>query len=129
MPHGPLRKVLFTSAAAVALLLSACQVGPDFHTPAPPMATAGYVKGGLPAAIAPDQRLAAGADVPARWWEAYGSPELNALMDQAIKASPDIESATAALRSEAARASASLIWAISEACWMAAAATFAVRAR
>ena len=28
-------------------------------------------------------------DVPARWWEAYGSPELNALMDQAIKASPE----------------------------------------
>src|ERR1700748_1066810 len=98
MPHGPLPKVLFTSAAA-ALLLSACQVGPDFHTPAPPSAAAGYVEGGLPAAIAPDQRLAAGADVPARWWEAYGSPELNALMDQAIKARPDIESAQAALRS------------------------------
>jgi NodT family efflux transporter outer membrane factor (OMF) lipoprotein len=57
------------------------------------------VAGGLPGAVAPDQRLASGADVPARWWEAYGSPELNALMDQAIKASPDIESATAALRS------------------------------
>ena len=98
MPHGPLYKVLFTSAAA-ALLLSACQVGPDFHTPAPPSAAAGYVQGGLTAAIAPDQRLTAGADVPARWWEAYGSPELNALMDQAIKASPDIESATVALRS------------------------------
>src|ERR1700744_5666960 len=98
MPQGSLHKVLFSSSAA-ALLLSACQVGPDFHTPAPPSAAAGYVQGGLPKSLAPDQRLAAGADVPARWWEAYGSPELNALMDQAIKASPDIESTTAALRS------------------------------
>ncbi len=88
-----------TTAAAAALILAACQVGPDFHGPAPPSAAAGYAAGGLPTAIAPDQRLAAGADVPARWWEAYGSPELNALMEQAIRASPDIESAQAALRS------------------------------
>ena len=85
-------------AAAAALPLAACQVGPDFHGPAAPSGAAGYAAGGLPA-IAADQRLASGADVPARWWEAYGSPELNALMDQAIKASPDIESAEAALRS------------------------------
>src|ERR1700761_4284559 len=98
MPKGSLHKVLFSSAAA-ALLLSACQVGPDFKGPAAPSATAGYTPGGLPTAIAPDQRLASGADVPGRWWEGYGSPELNALMDQAIKASPDIESAEAALRS------------------------------
>jgi NodT family efflux transporter outer membrane factor (OMF) lipoprotein len=40
-----------------------------------------------------------GQDVPARWWEAYGSPPLNALMDQALAASPDVQSAQAALRS------------------------------
>jgi len=96
------RHGLGRSAAAAALvwpimLLSACQVGPDFHAPGPPSAAAGF--GALPSQIAPDQRLTAGGDVPARWWEAYGSPELNALMDQAIKASPDIESAQAALRS------------------------------
>ena len=90
-----------TAAAAFTLTtvtLAACQVGPDFHGPAAPSAATGYTAGGLPA-IAPDQRLVSGADVPARWWEAYGSPELNTLMDQAIKASPDIESAEAALRS------------------------------
>lgn len=97
--HSPLQRTFGPSAVAAALLLSACQVGPDFHSPASPSAAAGYVPGGLRAAIAPDQRLTAGADVPARWWEVYGSPELNALMDQAIKASPDIESAKAALRS------------------------------
>jgi NodT family efflux transporter outer membrane factor (OMF) lipoprotein len=97
--RSPLHSLLRRSTAAAALLVSACQVGPDFQSPAPPSADAGYVRGGVPAAIAPDQRLAAGADVPARWWEAYGSPELNALMDQAIAASPDVESAKAALRS------------------------------
>ena len=96
-PAVSIRALRLTTAAA-ALTLAACQVGPDFHGPAAPSGAAGYAAGGLPA-IAPDQRLIPGADVPARWWEAYGSPELNALMDQAIKASPDIESAEAALRS------------------------------
>jgi len=99
-PAASIRTLSLTAAAAAALLtLAACQVGPDFKGPAAPSATAGYAAGGLPTAIAPDQRLASGGDVPGRWWEAYGSPELNALMDQAIKASPDIESAEAALRS------------------------------
>jgi NodT family efflux transporter outer membrane factor (OMF) lipoprotein len=99
-PAASLRILRLTSAAAAAaLVLAGCQVGPDFHgAPAPP-AAAGYAAGGLPTAIAPDQRLASGADVPARWWEAYGSPELDALVDQAVKASPDIASAEAALRS------------------------------
>src|SRR3954470_12272419 len=91
-------RIASPSAAGAALLLCACQVGPNFQAPVPSSA-AGYAPGGLPASIAPDQRLVAGGDVPARWWEAYGSAELNALMDQVIKASPDIESAKAALRS------------------------------
>ena len=94
----PLRTLRLTATAA-ALTLAACQVGPDFHGPAAPSGAAGYAAGGLPTAITPDQRLASGADVPAHWWEAYGSAELNALMEQAIKASPDIQSAEAALRS------------------------------
>jgi NodT family efflux transporter outer membrane factor (OMF) lipoprotein len=94
------RRVL--TVAAAASLLAACQVGPNFTSPSAPLAS-GY--GALPTSIAPmtagapAQRLVSGADVPARWWEAYGSAELDVLMDQAIKASPDIESATAALRS------------------------------
>jgi NodT family efflux transporter outer membrane factor (OMF) lipoprotein len=104
-PRLPALARLMMTTAAVGLALAGCQVGPDFHGPPPPSATAGYVKGGLPSTIAssvpgaPAQRLQAGADVPARWWEAYGSPGLNALVDEAIKASPDIESAEAALRS------------------------------
>ncbi len=69
----PSTKRLSQSAMAAALFLSACQVGPNFQAPAPSQA-AGYAPGGLPTAIAPDQRLTAGGDVPARWWEAYGSP-------------------------------------------------------
>jgi NodT family efflux transporter outer membrane factor (OMF) lipoprotein len=87
-------------ATATALAVAGCQVGPEFHAPAAP--DGGYVQGTLPTAIGAaqgSQRLAAGADVPARWWEAYGSPQLNALVDQAVKASPDLQSAEAALRS------------------------------
>ena len=102
-PSVSIRTLRLTAAgAAVALTataLAACQVGPRLPWPGGASATAGYAAGGLPTAIAADQRLQPGADVPARWWEVYGSPELNALMDQAIKASPDIASAEGALRS------------------------------
>jgi NodT family efflux transporter outer membrane factor (OMF) lipoprotein len=90
-----------------AVLLSAL-AGCAHYEPAaapPPPATAGYGQGALAAAIAPTapgapaQSLTPGGDVPARWWEAYGSPQLNALIERAVAASPDLQSAQAALRS------------------------------
>ena len=106
MPHslrarlltGPARPLLMGAAA---LGLAGCQVGPNFQAPPAP-AIAGYTQGPLPAAIeagGSGQRFAAGLDVPAKWWEAYGSADLDALMDQALKASPDLAAAQAALRS------------------------------
>ena len=93
-----------TIAAVLLPVLAACAHYEPAVAP-PPAAAAGYERGALPAAIAPAapgapaQRLASGADVPARWWEAYGSPQLNALVERAVAASPDLESARAALRS------------------------------
>jgi NodT family efflux transporter outer membrane factor (OMF) lipoprotein len=36
--------------------------------------------------------------VDAQWWRAFGSPELDAMVDEALKANPDLKSADAALR-------------------------------
>jgi NodT family efflux transporter outer membrane factor (OMF) lipoprotein len=74
--------------------LAGCAVGPNFHTPAPPASNA-YTSDTPPAIDG--QRLIPG-QVDARWWRAFGSPELDALVDEALKANPDLKSADAALR-------------------------------
>ena len=40
-----------------------------------------------------------GADVPGQWWTLFGSPALNAIVERALKANPDLQAAQAALRS------------------------------
>jgi NodT family efflux transporter outer membrane factor (OMF) lipoprotein len=87
-----------------ALALASCEVGPDFHRPAPP-SVGGYTPGPLPAETAnadtpggAGQRLTQGLDVAGRWWMLFQSTQLNALVDEALKANPDLQAAQAALR-------------------------------
>ncbi|MGB0134281.1 efflux transporter outer membrane subunit [Dokdonella sp.] len=89
---------------AAVTLFTGCAVGPDFRSPVLPE-QAGYRADDLPvstaSAEAPTgaaQRLVEGAQVPARWWEAFASAELNRRVEQALANSPDIASAQAALR-------------------------------
>jgi NodT family efflux transporter outer membrane factor (OMF) lipoprotein len=80
--------------------LAGCELGPNFHTPAPP-AVDRYTPIPLTARIdsGPDgQRFAYGAPVAAKWWTLFGSERLDALEDEALKANPDLASARAALR-------------------------------
>jgi NodT family efflux transporter outer membrane factor (OMF) lipoprotein len=100
-------KAPFLPAAAMlaASALTACAVGPDFHRPAAP-AQAGYRVAPLPAgtAAAADveggdaQRFIEGQEVAFKWWEAFGSPALNALVERALVANPNVAAAQAALR-------------------------------
>jgi len=79
--------------------LAACAVGPDFHAPAPP-ASARYAAdpdASLAAAAQP-QTVHLGADTPRDWWRAFGSARIDALVDEALRANPDLKSADAALR-------------------------------
>lgn len=92
---------------AVSVLLAAtaggCAVGPDFHRPAAP-AVAGYTPTPpAPTASAPveggqAQRLVEGQEVAGQWWTMFGSGALNELVEAALKANPDLQSAEAALR-------------------------------
>ncbi|WP_338335004.1 efflux transporter outer membrane subunit [Xanthomonas euvesicatoria] len=91
-------------ASAVAVSLAACAVGPDFQRPAPPDADR-YTANALPATtVAADaahggaQQFEPGQDVPAAWWRAFGSPQLNAVVERALRANPDLQAADAALR-------------------------------
>lgn len=74
------------------LLLSACATVPDM---------------GAPPTIAPPSSYAASASLPGdghsawpdqQWWRAYGDPQLNALIDEALSGAPDLAVAVARLR-------------------------------
>jgi NodT family efflux transporter outer membrane factor (OMF) lipoprotein len=84
-------------------ILSGCTVGPDFQAPIAP-GISSYTRVPLaPIAANPSapggqaQSLAAGADVPARWWTLFHAPALDALEEQALKANPDLAAARASL--------------------------------
>jgi NodT family efflux transporter outer membrane factor (OMF) lipoprotein len=93
----------FATLAAMAALLAACSVGPDFLRPAAPK-DAGYTPTPLPktTAAAPvqggdAQRFIEGADIRFDWWKVYRSPGLDALVEKALRANPTVESAQRAL--------------------------------
>jgi len=92
------------SALAVLLALTGCATGPDFKQPDAPQVQ-GYTKEPLPAKTASAatlggdaQQFVEGMDIPAQWWTLFNSTALNAVIEEALKASPDLQSAQAALR-------------------------------
>ncbi len=84
-------------------LLASCAVGPEFHAPAPPTISRYTPEppGSTVSASAPDgqaQRFASDLDVSGRWWTLFASPGIDRLVDRALAANPDVQSAQAALR-------------------------------
>jgi NodT family efflux transporter outer membrane factor (OMF) lipoprotein len=91
-------------ALPMLLLLSGCEVGPDFHRPAAPT-QAGYTKEPLQLQTVATrvlggdaQRFVPGGDLSGAWWTLFRSRPLNGLIDQALQANPDLQAAQAALR-------------------------------
>jgi len=98
-------KISLPACIATAGLLSACAVGPNFKTPEAPQgaafAPAGQMAPQTTAAPGPGgqaQRFVDGMDIPGQWWSLFQSPEINALIEQALANSPTLEAAQAALR-------------------------------
>jgi NodT family efflux transporter outer membrane factor (OMF) lipoprotein len=91
-------------ALPILLLLSGCEVGPDFHRPDAPK-QADYTSAPLQPQTAATavlggeaQRFAPGGDLSGAWWTLFRSRPLNDLIDQALRANPDLQAAQAALR-------------------------------
>ncbi len=85
-------------------LIAGCTVGPRYRAPAPPTVTA-YTPQPLPAETASSEGPAGNAQhfnqstaIPVDWWTAFQSPELNLMVEQALKSSPTLEQATARLK-------------------------------
>src|SRR5208282_3567799 len=86
------------------LLVFGCAVGPDFRSPSAP-AVDGYAPQPLPAQTASvdvkggeAQRFVRDMDIPGQWWTLFHSKPLNDLIEQSLKANPDLEAAKATLR-------------------------------
>jgi NodT family efflux transporter outer membrane factor (OMF) lipoprotein len=91
-------------ALTSALALGACAVvGPDFQRPPVPGATGYAMAGDQPAAVA---QLSPEARPAGAWWTAFGSPQLDATIRQALKDSPTVAEAQATLQSAQAQAAA-----------------------
>jgi NodT family efflux transporter outer membrane factor (OMF) lipoprotein len=90
--------------ALLAVLLGGCTVGPDFKAPDAPTSTR-FTESALPGqtvrAATPGgaaQQLTADRDIPGEWWDLFHSPQISALVTQALKANPDVAAAQATLR-------------------------------
>jgi len=86
------------------LVLTACAVGPNFRRPAPPKATSygtapiAGLTASTESAGGDAQRFVAGMDIPSQWWTLFKSASLNQMVEQALKANPNVGAAQAALR-------------------------------
>ncbi|AQR75743.1 efflux transporter outer membrane subunit [Sphingomonas sp. LM7] len=68
------------------LALAGCTVGPDYQRPAPSAANqAPWLEPGTPGAV------------DLAWWDAFGDPQLSALVNRALAAAPDLREAEARL--------------------------------
>ena len=90
-------------ATALSFLGSGCAVGPDFKRPSAP-ASEGYGNTALTTTGVNNlpggetQHLVPGLDLPGQWWTLFHCQPLDDLIDRALKANPDVQSAQAALR-------------------------------
>jgi NodT family efflux transporter outer membrane factor (OMF) lipoprotein len=94
----------FMAPLGAVALASGCAVGPDFHRPAAP-ALVDYTRPSLAATTASanvvggeEQRFVREQHISQQWWTLFASPALNALIENALNASPTLLAAQAALR-------------------------------
>ncbi len=98
-----MRAARLAALLACGALAGACAVGPDFHRPAAPSAAQYGARppgdtAAAPTALGEAQHFHTGLEPPQQWWTAFQSPEIDALVQRALAANPDLQAAQAALR-------------------------------
>lgn len=84
-------------------VLVGCAAGPDFKPPAPPIVQ-NYTAAELPTrtasalgALGGAQHFVPHAPIGSAWWQQFGSPKLNALIEEALQSNPTLEASRATL--------------------------------
>jgi NodT family efflux transporter outer membrane factor (OMF) lipoprotein len=106
MTDGTPMKAVSSLFASLGLALSGCAAGPNYHTPKPdtPAAfVAATTVNGVATAASGSTAAAAGAAAApapdlANWWRALEDPELDSLVERAIRSNPDLEIALTRLQ-------------------------------
>ena len=87
-PQSPTRPAVMTVLAALAALaLGGCTLGPSGQAPAMPQ-PAGYAAEATPTTLGPEQarqKFVLGQRAVPQWWQAYGSPQLSAWVEEALR--------------------------------------------
>ena len=98
----PTRRPVLGSAI-LSVMLAGCTVGPDFHAPPAPASTR-FTETAMPGQTASAataggeaQKLGPERDIPGEWWGLFRSPQITALVTQALNANPDVAAAKATL--------------------------------
>lgn len=91
------------ASLGLALACSACAVGPDYRAPTLLSRMTGQFVSASPGVVA-------GSPMEGKWWRIYDDPGIDAMVEEALRANPDVRIATAnlaaaqALRDEASAA-------------------------
>ena len=107
MKSAAAMKALLGLFSGLAVALSGCAAGPNYHTPKPDTPPAFVASGSANATASTGAATSTGsagagastaAPDPATWWRALNDPELDSLVERAIKSNPDIEIALTRLQ-------------------------------
>ena len=93
--------LLFATIAAAAI--TGCAVGPNYKAPVISMPAEFYVGPASPPTTQPTQPVADRAVDITRWWAALGDPELDSLVDRAVRANLDLRVALTRLQESRAQ--------------------------
>lgn len=98
------KKVIFSILILMTLALSGCKVGPNYSQPKVPCPCE-YTEEPQPektvstqARSGQAQHFLSGCDIPGEWWKLFHSEELNCLIEQGLRNSPNVKAAQAAIR-------------------------------
>jgi len=101
VPYGSASGRSLCGGIALLCVLCGCAVGPNFHRPQAPAVTH-YSTDADPGATASAQgtvqQFNRGAAVAADWWGLFRSPQLDAVIKEAIAGNPGLDAAQASLR-------------------------------
>ncbi len=86
------------SAALLLAWLGGCAVGPNYHVPKTTAPREFFARSQAAAPAAPAAPDTSAAVDLSQWWHALSDPELDALIERAIRANPDIEIALTRLQ-------------------------------